>query len=58
MSQPFKADAFAIVWSELSEQQQAEVRAKARWEKIPLSAALKWMNPEKWDDVVLLSEEA
>lgn len=58
MSEPFNAEAYAIVWSELTDEQRQHVKDKARWERISCAASLKWMYPDVWKDVLELSEAA
>lgn len=56
MSQPFKREAWDYIWAEMPAQDKDAVRSKARWEKVTLSAALKWMYPDAWQSVIELSE--
>jgi hypothetical protein len=56
MSQPFKREAYDYVWGSLGSDRKQAVRDKARWEHVPLAAALRWMEPELWSEVLELSE--
>lgn len=56
MGEPFKDEAWRCVWDSLSSADKDAVRYKARWEHITLAAALKWVYPDAWQEVVQLSE--
>lgn len=51
MSESFTAQAFASVWGCMTAREQEQVRAKAKWEKVSISAALRWMYPALWSEV-------
>ena len=52
----FNSHAYTIVWNSLGERTKERVRAKARWEHITCSAALRWLYPKKWAKIMKTSE--
>lgn len=48
----FTAAAWVRLWSSLDAETKDEIRGKARWEHITLSAALRWMRPDLWHQLV------
>jgi len=51
-AESFTTEAFNVVWNGLHPERQQDVRDKARWERISLAAALKWMEPDHWREVL------
>lgn len=52
----FNANAWAVIWNGLGERTKERIRAKARWEHITCSAALRWLYPKKWEKLMKMSE--
>lgn len=50
----FNGDGFRRVWDGLSEKTRANIRAKASWEHMSLSAVMREWWPKLWKQVVKL----